>query len=71
MLSLVEQLHNFLAEWQANQEMAGRPECAEGTCSLCGRERYVHYDIQLDVMFCSPRCAWRYEQMQKAKTYAG
>ena len=60
MLSLSEQLQNFLAEWDANQQLAGKAGIGPGTCQFCGRERYVQYDIMLDKLFCSAHCKQRH-----------
>ncbi len=72
MLSLSEQLHNFLAEWEANQQMAGKAAVTEGQCDHCGRSRYVLYDIAVDASFCSSQCNKRYRHIvTMGKTYAG
>ena len=69
MLSLVEQLHNFLAEWQANQELAGKAGVSVVRCALCGRERYGQYLINVGESFCSSQCIKRYEQIVKAGVF--
>jgi hypothetical protein len=71
-LSLSDQIHNFLAEWEANQQMGKKNGIGEGECALCGRTRFVQYQIQVDASFCSIQCSTRYLALvEKGRRYAG
>ncbi len=64
--SLVKALAEFMDEWDANQRWAGVRGIELGTCDLCGRERYVQYNIILDVTLCSARCQTQHQRLMKA-----